>query len=34
MAAGKGKRWGLIAMVVLAVLIGGGIVGFRVAVGS
>jgi hypothetical protein len=33
MAAGKGKRWGLIALVVLAVLIAGGIVGFRVAVG-
>src|SRR6266478_7582567 len=33
MAAGKGQRWGLIALVVLAVLIVGGIVGFRVAVG-
>ena len=33
MAAGKGKRWGLIALVVLVVLIAGGIVGFRVAVG-
>jgi uncharacterized protein involved in outer membrane biogenesis len=33
MAAGKGKRWGLIALVVLIVLIAGGIVGFRVAVG-
>ncbi len=33
MAAGKGKRWALIALVVLAVLIAGGIVGFRVAVG-
>jgi Domain of Unknown Function (DUF748) len=33
MAAGRGKRWGLIALVVLAVLITGGIVGFRVAVG-
>ncbi len=33
MAAGRGKRWGLIALVVLAVLIVGGIVGFRVAVG-
>src|SRR5437870_9091876 len=33
MAAGKGQRWGLIASVVLAVLIVGGIVGFRVAVG-
>jgi hypothetical protein len=33
MAAGKGKRWGLIALVVLVVLITGGIVGFRVAVG-
>src|SRR5229473_3093284 len=28
MAAGKGKRWGLIALVVQAVLITGGIVGF------
>src|SRR5713101_963787 len=34
MAAGKGKRWALIALVVLAVLIAGGIVGFRVAVGA
>jgi hypothetical protein len=33
MAARKGKRWGLIALAVLAVLIAGGIVGFRVAVG-
>jgi hypothetical protein len=33
MAAGKRKRWGLIALVVLVVLIAGGIVGFRVAVG-
>jgi len=33
MAAGKGKRWGLIALAVLVVLIAGGIVGFRVAVG-
>ncbi len=33
MAAGRGKRWGLIALVVLAILIVGGIVGFRVAVG-
>ena len=33
MAAGKGKRWALIALGVLAVLIVGGIVGFRVAVG-
>jgi len=33
MAAGRGKRWGLIALVVLVVLIAGGIVGFRVAVG-
>ncbi len=33
MAAGKGKRWALIALVVLAVLIAGGIGGFRVAVG-
>jgi hypothetical protein len=33
MAAGKGKRWALIALVVLVVLIAGGIVGFRVAVG-
>jgi len=32
MAAGKGQRWGLIALVVLAVLITGGIVAFRVAV--
>ena len=31
MAAGKGQRWGLIALVVLVVLIAGGIVGFRVA---
>jgi hypothetical protein len=34
MAAGKGKRWALIALVVLAVLIAAGIVGFRVAVGA
>jgi hypothetical protein len=34
MAAGKGKRWALIALVVLAVLIAGGIVGIRVAVGA
>jgi len=33
MAAGKGKRWALIVLVVLVVLIAGGIVGFRVAVG-
>jgi Domain of Unknown Function (DUF748) len=33
LAAGKGKRWGLIALVILVVLIAGGIVGFRVAVG-
>ena len=33
MATGKGKRWGLIALVVLLVLVAGGIVGFRVAVG-
>jgi len=33
MAAGKGKRWALIALVVLVFLIAGGIVGFRVAVG-
>jgi len=33
MTAGRGKRWGLIALVILVVLIAGGIVGFRVAVG-
>ncbi len=33
MGAGRGKRWGLIALVVLLVLIVGGIVGFRMAVG-
>src|SRR5438094_10023769 len=33
MAAGKGQRWALIALVVLAVLIVGGMVGFRAAVG-
>lgn len=33
MAAGKRKRWGLIALVGLVVLLAGGIVGFRVAVG-
>ena len=33
MAVGKGKWWGQIALVVLVVLIAGGIVGFRVAVG-
>jgi uncharacterized protein involved in outer membrane biogenesis len=33
MAAGKGKRWALIVLVVLAVLFTGGIVGLRVAVG-
>jgi len=33
MAAGRGKRWGLIALRVLLVLIAGGILGFRVAVG-
>ena len=33
MAAGKGKRWGLIALVALVVLVVGGIVGFRMAVG-
>lgn len=32
MAARKHKRWGLIALVALVVLIGGGIVGFQVAV--
>ncbi len=34
MAAGKGQRWGLIASVVLAVLIVGGIVGFGWPSGS
>jgi hypothetical protein len=29
MAAGKGKRWGRIALPVLVALIAGGIVGFR-----
>src|SRR5439155_15948496 len=33
MAAGRGKGWVLIALVVLVVLIAGGIIGFRVAVG-
>lgn len=33
MAAGRGKRWGLIALVVLVVLVTGGIAGFRAAVG-
>lgn len=33
MTVGKGQRWGLIALAVLVVLIVGGIVGFRVAVG-
>ncbi len=33
MAAGKVQLWGLIALVALAVLITGGIVAFRVAVG-
>lgn len=33
MTAGKGKRWGLIALAVLVVLIAGGVVGFRAAVG-
>jgi hypothetical protein len=33
MTAGRRKRWGLIAVVVLVILIAGGIVGFRVAVG-
>jgi hypothetical protein len=33
MVAGKGKLWGLIALVVLVVLIAGGIVGLRVSVG-
>ncbi len=33
MAGGKAKTWGLIALVVLVVLIVGGLVGFRVAVG-
>jgi hypothetical protein len=33
MGAGRGKRWGLIALVVLVILIVGGIVGFRMAVG-
>src|SRR3989442_13030920 len=33
MAAGKGKRLALIALAVLVVLIAGGIVAFRVAVG-
>ena len=33
MAGGRAKTWGLIALVVLAVLIVGGLVGFRVAVG-
>ena len=33
MTAGRGRRWGRIALVVLAILIAGGIVGFRVAVG-
>jgi hypothetical protein len=34
MAVGKGKRWWLIAMVALVVVIAGGIVGFRVALGD
>ena len=33
MTAGRSRRWGRIALVVLAVLIAGGIVAFRVAVG-
>jgi hypothetical protein len=33
MGAGRGKRWGLIALVVLLILIVGGILGFRMAVG-
>jgi len=33
MGTGRGKRWGLIALVVLVILIVGGIVGFRMAVG-
>ncbi len=33
MVAERGKKWGLIALVVLVVLIVGGIVGFRAAVG-
>ena len=33
MTVGKSKRWGLIALAVLVVLIVGGIIGFRVAVG-
>src|SRR5689334_1968126 len=33
MTAGRGKRWGLIALMLLVVLIAAGIVGFRVALG-
>ncbi len=33
MAGGRGRRWGLIALLVLVVLVAGGIVGFRAAVG-
>ena len=33
MVVGKGRRWGLIALVVLGALIASGVVGFRVAVG-
>ncbi len=34
MAGGRAKMWGLIALVVLVVLVVGGIVGFRAAVGA
>ncbi len=34
MAGGRAKKWGLIALVVLVVLVVGGIVGFRAAVGA
>jgi hypothetical protein len=33
MGTGRGKRWGLVALVVLLILIVGGILGFRMAVG-
>jgi hypothetical protein len=33
MASGRVRKWGLIALVVLLVLIVGGIVGFRVGIG-
>lgn len=33
MTAGRGRRWGWIALGVLAVLIAGGLVAFRVAIG-